>query len=64
VIITFSKHHVETLLSIIESYFPFLKNSLSANLEKQKNMLWHKDTAKDLESVIKIFIYFDRLNQL
>jgi hypothetical protein len=51
VIITFSKHHVEVLLDIIERNFPFLKKSLSENLDKQKKMLWHKDSALDVEAV-------------
>lgn len=55
VIITFSKHHVEVLLSLIEKNFPFLKNSLSQSLEKQKKMLWHKEDIIEAEAVRKIY---------
>ena len=51
VILTFSKHHMETFLNLIESHFPFLKNSLSHGLEKQKKQLWHKDEGHNLDSV-------------
>ncbi len=51
VILTFSKHHVEVLLDIIERKLPFLKKSLTENLEKQKHLLWHKDNNSNLENV-------------
>lgn len=62
VILTFSKHHVETLLGFLESKFPFLKNRLSESLEKNKRMLWYKQGDEIEESVISYIIY--RVNQL
>jgi hypothetical protein len=58
VILTFSKHHVETLLTFLENKLPFLRKSLSENLEKQKNLLWHKNnpSSNHVESVNKIII--------
>lgn len=41
VILAFSKHHVEEILTVVENTFPFLRSSLSRSLEKQKQMLWH-----------------------
>jgi hypothetical protein len=42
VIFTFSKHHVENILSVLEAKLPFLRNSLSVHLEKTKQTLWFK----------------------
>jgi hypothetical protein len=56
VILTFSKHHIETILRLLEQIFPFLRNVLLNNLEKQKKMLWHSDN-KDIGKEV-FFIYF------
>jgi hypothetical protein len=52
VILTFSKHHVEYILSFIESKLPFLSNSLSKSLEKSKQTLWSKQNADIEEAVV------------
>lgn len=41
VILAFSKHHVESILSILESYIPAFHSILSTALEKQKKSLFH-----------------------
>jgi hypothetical protein len=51
VILTFSKHHIEELLRLIENKIPFLKNTLLANLEKQKAQLWHTNHSNVEEGV-------------
>jgi len=51
VILAFSKHHVEVFLHFIEGKLPFLKQSLSQSLEKQKNLLWKKEETIEAESV-------------
>jgi len=64
VIFTFSKHHVESVLTFLENTFPFLSNSLSKTLEKQKKMLWakseiedHTDTGKPIVAALwEVFI--------
>ena len=54
VILTFSKHHIETILKYIEDLFPFLKDTLLNNLEKQKKLLWHTDQNNMNEAVTLI----------
>ncbi len=43
VIVCFSKHRVEHLLGFMERNIPFLKESLSKALEKQKQTLHNPD---------------------
>jgi vacuole membrane protein 1 len=50
VIISFSKQHIEHILSIIESNLPFLHGTLSSALQKQKKSLFHGDAANLDES--------------
>jgi hypothetical protein len=50
VILTFSKHHIETILNLIGSLLPFLKDSLVNSLENQKKMLW-KNQNLDMDEV-------------
>ncbi len=52
VILAFSEHHVEVLLTILEKRFPFLKSSLSQSLEKQKQMLWHTPGSKEINEKV------------
>lgn len=58
VILTFSKHHIETILKFIEDLIPFLKDSLLKNLEKQKKLLWHSENIDLTEAVNFIFNLF------
>ncbi len=58
VILTFSKHHVEVILGLIERNLPFLKHSLSQQLEKQKKMLWSSKDAVDMDEVIYIYLIY------
>lgn len=51
VILTFSKRHIESILIFLEHIFPFLRNVLLNNLEKQKKMLWHTDNKNLAEEV-------------
>jgi hypothetical protein len=51
--LTFSKHHIETILNIIGSFLPFLKDSLVNSLENQKKMLW-KNQNLDMDEVFII----------
>lgn len=60
VILTFSKHHIETILKYIEDLLPFLKNSLLNNLEKQKKLLWHTEN-KNLTEDVNNFLFFNIL---
>ena len=46
VIVSFSKHHVEYFLDLIEKTVPFLSGVLSTALEKQKKSLFHSDNAE------------------
>jgi hypothetical protein len=52
VILTFSKHHIESILRFLENKIPFLKDSLLKNLEKQKQLLWHNQGQDIEESVL------------
>jgi vacuole membrane protein 1 len=51
VILAFSQHHVEVLLTLLEERFPFLKSSLSETLEKQKQLLWQTGNKSVSEKV-------------
>lgn len=52
IIILFSDHHVESIINLLERYLPFLKNSLSQSLEKQKNKLFHHSNEIESKSII------------
>lgn len=54
IIILFSDHHVEHLINLIEKYMPFLKNSLSQSLQKQKEKLFHHSTENESKSIIAV----------
>jgi hypothetical protein len=41
VILAFSKHHVESILGLLESYIPAFHGLLSSALDKQKKSLFH-----------------------
>jgi len=55
VILTFSKHHIETVLKILRNIFPFLGESLLKALEKQKKLLWHNESRDLGEEVVNFF---------
>jgi len=57
VILTFSKRHIESILRYLGFIFPFLKDVLSNNLEKQKKMLWHNDS-KNLAEEVFLYLIF------
>lgn len=54
---TFSKEHIEGILTTIEELIPFLKDTLLNSLEKQKELLWHKESKDITEQVNFEFIY-------
>ena len=49
VILAFSKHHVEGILSFIEGNIPFLHGTLTSALEKQKRNLFSNSSNEDIE---------------
>ena len=52
VLFVFSEHHVENILSFLESNLPFLKNSLTVALEKQKLALTKPELAESAKPLI------------
>lgn len=58
VIFIFSKHHVEAVLDVLEKNIPFLKNSLSKNLQKQKETLWHHRRNEESGESVKLYSSF------
>jgi hypothetical protein len=61
VIFAFSKHHVEAILNFLENNLPFLKNSLTKALEKQKQLMWHKESVNDIMEEVKFIININYL---
>ena len=61
VILTFSKHHIESMLNLIGSLLPFLKETLINSLEKQKKMLW-KNENLDMDEVFFLLNFFINFN--
>lgn len=52
VIFLFSHHHVENVLNLVESSFPFLKHSLSEMLQKQKKLLHTPEVTEGQKPII------------
>lgn len=60
VILIFSKEHVESLVQLVGTYLPFLSQTLTSSLEKQKAVLHDPTLFKEGEKplVAQLWDYF------